>query len=180
MVTGSLSRRYARAFVQLGGENAKTLEKMGTELRTLAKAIAESPELAAALTNPAFPRSDRRKVIAAVLKKMKASKDTTTFAMLLLERDRFSIIPAVSREVDAMIDARAGRVIAEVVSATPLSASQLQQLQTSLEQISGKKVEIQKREDPELLGGVVAKLGDKLYDGSLRTQLRALRDGLTS
>jgi F-type H+-transporting ATPase subunit delta len=179
MVTGSLSRRYARAFVQIG-EGTKTLDKMGAELRALAKVMAESPELGVALTNPAFPRSDRRKVVVAVLKRLNASPDTTTFAMLLLERDRFAIIPAVAREVDAMIDARAGRVVAEVVSATPLSASQLQQLQASLEKISGKKVEIQKREDPALLGGVVAKLGDKLYDGSLRTQLRALRDELTS
>ena len=178
MVTGSLSRRYARAFVQIGvaGNN---LDVMGAELRSLAKALKDSPELGVTLTNPAFPRSDRRKVVAAVLARIGASASTRTFAMLLLERDRFSSVPAIAREVDAMIDARAGRVVAEVASATPLSANQLQQLQASLEKISGKQVDIRKREDPALLGGMTAKLGDTLYDGSLRSQLRALRDELT-
>ena len=88
MVTGSLSRRYARAFVQIGvaGNN---LDVMGAELRSLAKALKDSPELGVTLTNPAFPRSDRRKVVAAVLARIGASASTRTFAMLLLERDRF-------------------------------------------------------------------------------------------
>src|ERR1044071_6382500 len=83
------------------------------------------------------------------------------------------------REVDAMIEARAGRMMAEVTSARPLDAAQLTQITTALEKLSGKKVTVTKHEDPDLLGGVVAKLGDTVYDGSLRTQLRTLRDELT-
>ena len=67
---------------------------------------------------------------------------------------------------------------AEVVSATPLSPAQVTQITTVLEQLSGKKVTVVKREDPALLGGVVAKVGDLVYDGSLRSQLRALRDDM--
>jgi F-type H+-transporting ATPase subunit delta len=78
-----------------------------------------------------------------------------------------------------MIEAKAGRVSAEVTSARPLDPAQLSQITAALEKLSGKKVDVKRREDPELLGGVVAKVGDVVYDGSLRTQLRTLRDELT-
>jgi F-type H+-transporting ATPase subunit delta len=77
-----------------------------------------------------------------------------------------------------MIQAKSGRVTAEITSAQPLDAGQVQQITAALEKLSGKKVTIAKREDPELLGGVVAKIGDTVYDGSLRSQLRNLRDQL--
>ena len=78
-----------------------------------------------------------------------------------------------------MIEARAGRLAAEVTSARPLDDAQLSQITAALERVSGKKVSVTRREDPDLLGGVVAKLGDTVYDGSLRTQLRTLRDEFT-
>ena len=78
-----------------------------------------------------------------------------------------------------MIEAKAGRVSAEIVSAKPLDPSQLSQITATLEKLSGKKVSVTSRQDPDLLGGVVAKVGDTVYDGSLRTQLRNLRDELS-
>ena len=98
---------------------------------------------------------------------------------LLLDSERMSSLPAISRELDAMIEAKAGRVTAEVTSAKPLDPTQLTQITAALEKLSGKRVTISKREDPELLGGVVAKVGDTVYDGSLRTQLRTIRDELS-
>jgi F-type H+-transporting ATPase subunit delta len=179
MVTGSLSRRYARAFIQVG-EAQGSLEAMGKELASLAKAFQVSKELGEALSNPAFPRSDRRKILNAILAKVAASPATKTFVMLLLDKERVPSLPAISREVEAMIAQKSGRVTAEVVSAIPLAGAQLETLRTELEQLSGKKVDIQSKEDPALLGGVVAKVGDTVYDGSLRTQLRALRDSMVS
>jgi F-type H+-transporting ATPase subunit delta len=78
-----------------------------------------------------------------------------------------------------MIEEKAGRVQAEVTSATALTPAQLTAITAALEKLSGKKVVVEKKQDPELLGGVVAKVGDVVYDGSLRTQLRALRDQLS-
>jgi F-type H+-transporting ATPase subunit delta len=179
MVTGSLSRRYARAFVQIG-EAQGSLEAMGKELAQLAHAFAVSKELGETLNNPAFPRSDRRKILIAILTKIGASPATKTFVMLLLDKERVPSLPAISREVDTMIAQRSGRVTAEVTSATPLAAGQIETLRVELEALSGKKVDIEKKEDPALLGGVVAKVGDTVYDGSLRTQLRAMRDSMVS
>jgi F-type H+-transporting ATPase subunit delta len=177
MVTGSLARRYARAVIELGTEH-RNLEQIGAELRTLARAMHESAELVSSLTNPAIRRADRRKVIDALLQRIGASPHTKNLVYILLDGERLASLPAISREVDAMIEARSGRIAAEVTSAKPLDAAELAQITAALEQLSGKQVTVTRREDPSLLGGVVAKLGDRVYDGSLRTQLRTLRDEL--
>jgi len=178
VVTGSLARRYARAVLEIGTANGN-LDKIGADLRSLAKAMRESAELVTALTNPAIRRADRRRVIDGLLQRIGAELHTKNLVYLLLDGERLGSLEAISREVDAMIEAKAGRMSAEITSARPLDATQLSQIITSLEKLSGKKVAVTRREDPDLLGGVVAKLGDTVYDGSLRTQLRTLRDELT-
>jgi F-type H+-transporting ATPase subunit delta len=179
MVTGSLARRYARAVIEIGTANGN-LDKLGADLRSLAKAMHESAELVTALINPAIRRADRRRVLDALLDRIGAAPQMRNLVYLLLDGERLSSVEAISREVDAMIESRSGRMSAEVTSARPLDASQLSQIINALEKLSGKKVAVTRREDPELLGGVVAKLGDTIYDGSLRTQLRTLRDDLTT
>jgi len=178
MVTGSLARRYARAVLEIGTANGN-LDKIGADLRSMALAMHDSAELVTALTNPAIRRADRRRVIDALLQRIAAEPATKNLVYLLLDGERLSSLEAISREVGAMIEAKSGRTVAEVTSAKPLDAAELTQLTAVLERLSGKQVSITKREDPELLGGVVAKLGDTVYDGSLRTQLRTLRDELT-
>ncbi|HMG22243.1 MAG TPA: ATP synthase F1 subunit delta [Kofleriaceae bacterium] len=178
MVTGSLARRYARAIVSIGTANGN-LDKLGADLRSLAKAMHDSAELVTALTNPAIRRADRRRVIDGLLKRVGTEPYTRNLVYLLLDGERMASLAAISREVDAMIEAKAGRMLAEVTSARPLDAAQLTQITAALEKLSGKQVAVTKREDASLLGGVVAKLGDTVYDGSLRTQLRTLRDELT-
>ena len=178
MVTGSLARRYARAVVEIGTAN-HNLDKLGADLRALAGAMHTSAELITVLTNPAIRRADRRRVLDGLLTRVSATPHSRNLVYLLLDGERMASLAAISREVDAMIEARAGRVVADVTSARPLDAAQLSQITAALEKLSGKKVAVTKHEDPSLLGGVVAKLGDTVYDGSLRTQLHTLRDALT-
>ena len=178
MPSGSLSRRYAKAVIAIGQDHGN-LDQMGADLRSLAKAMHDSVELVTALTNPAIRRNDRRKVLDALLQRIGAQQQTKNLVYLLLDGERLSSVAGIAREVAAMIQAKGGHVTAEIVSARPLDATQLGQITVALERLSGKKVDVTKREDPELLGGVVAKVGDVVYDGSLRTQLRTLRDELT-
>ena len=174
MVSGSLARRYARAIMPL-----PALTAIASDLRSLAKALVESEELQTLLSNPAIRRGDRRKVIDGLLQRIGANPMTKNLVYLLLDGERMSSLAAISRELDAMIEAKAGRVSATITSAKPLDPGQVQQITAALEKLSGKKVEVTRKEDPNLLGGVVAKVGDTVYDGSLRTQLRTLRDELT-
>jgi F-type H+-transporting ATPase subunit delta len=178
VITGSLARRYAKAIFAIGVDT-KNLDKIGADLKSFAKAMHDPPELDTALTNPAIRRGERRRVIDALLDKIGAQPMVKNLVALLLDGERMASVPAISRALDAMIEARAGRVSAEIVSAKPLDAGQLSQITAALEKLSGKKVSVAKREDPELLGGVVAKVGDTVYDASLRTQLHNLRDELS-
>jgi F-type H+-transporting ATPase subunit delta len=173
-----LARRYAKAIFDIGSEQGG-LEKIGADLRTLAKAMHDSAELQSLLSNPAIRRADRRKVIDALLQRIGVVTATRNTIYLLLDGERLGSLPAISRELDRMIEAKAGRVAAEVVSAKPLDPSQLSQITATLEKLSGKKVSVATRQNPDLLGGVVARVGDTVYDGSLRTQLRNLRDELS-
>jgi len=177
MITGSLARRYARAVVQIG-DATKSLDKIGADLRAIANAFKTSDELVDVLSNPAVRRGDRRKVLDAIMTRIGGSPTSKNVVNLLLDHERLGSLPAISREVDAMIEAKAGRVTAEVTSAVELTPQQVAQITQTLERLSGKKVVLEKKKDPALLGGVVAKVGDVVYDGSVRAQLRALRDEL--
>jgi len=174
MASGSLARRYAKAVMGLANGHA-----VAGELRSLAKAMTDSVELVTVLTNPAIRRGDRRKVIDALLLLIGAQPNTKNLVYLLLDGERMSSIGGISRELDTMIEAKAGRVSATITSAKPLDASQISQITVALEALSGKKVDVVRKEDAALLAGVVAKVGDVVYDGSLRTQLRTLREELT-
>ncbi|ACY18540.1 ATP synthase F1 subunit delta [Haliangium ochraceum] len=177
MPAGSIARRYARALMSIGVEDG-TYEALGRQVGVLAGAMKTSDELTQTLSNPAFPRADRRRILSALLERIGASKTVENFVLLLLDRERMGVLPDIARELDRMIDERTGRISAEVVSAQPLNEAQTARIKETLEKISGKQVQLSKREDPELLGGVVAKLGDVVYDGSLRTQLNQMRESL--
>lgn len=178
MSAGSLPRRYAKALFGLATDK-KAVDKVGTDLRALRAAFTASSELGHVLGSTSHPRAVRRSIIDAILQKIHAHDLVKTFSHLLLDKERITRIPDISREIDAMIEEKAGRVQAEVISAQALTPAQLTAITHALEKLSGKKVVIEKKQDPELLGGVVAKVGDVVYDGSLRTQLRALRDQLS-
>jgi F-type H+-transporting ATPase subunit delta len=175
MIAGSLARRYARALLDIGIAKG-IFEQLGKDMDELAALYSGSRDLTEALTNPVFPMARRRAVLEAVLERTQASPITRNFALLLLDRERMPYMPAIARELRVMVDERAGRVRATVTSAQPLSAAHVASIQAALEKASGKKVLLDKREDPELLGGVVARVGDVVYDGSVRTQLERMRE----
>lgn len=177
MISGSLARRYARAVFSIGVDQGN-YEAIGREVADLARTMVGSPELTNALTNPVFSRDQRRRLLDRIMVRLGCSKITRNFGNLLLDRERIVALPDIARELARMIDDKANRVRATVTSARPLTPTQIERLQLSLEKLSGKQVEMQKQEDPALLGGVVAQVGDVLYDGSLRTQLARMRDSL--
>ncbi len=177
MIAGSLARRYARALMQIGLEQ-QSYERFGEELRSLAQAYKTSSELATVLSNPALSREDREKVLTALMQRLGMSEITVNFCRLLLERERVVALPDISRELDAMIDEQAGRVKAVITSAVPLSSAQQTAVLDVLEKLSGKTIFAETRHDPALLGGVIAQVGDQVYDGSLRTQLREMQQRL--
>jgi len=175
MIAGSLARRYARALLDIGIAKGNFVD-LGIEADELATLYSGSRDLTEALTNPVFAPSKRREVLEAVLEHTKASPVMRNFVLLLHERERIPYLPAIARELRTMVDERAGRVRATVTSVKALTPEQATQVQTALEKLSKKKVILDKKEDPDLIGGLVAKVGDVVYDGSIRTQLESMRE----
>ena len=168
MATGSLARRYARALMEIGTEDGN-YERIGRDVRNVATVLESSAELATVFTSPAFPHSERAQIMAAIIARLGACKVVVNFVKLLLDRQRMPALPAIARELEQMIDEKAGRVAAVITSAARLTADEQQKVIAAVEKLSGKKVKAEIRNDPEILGGVVCKVGDLVYDGSLRT-----------
>ena len=177
MLAGSLARRYAKAVMDLAVAKG-LVDRVGADLRALAAAYKAQPELAQVLANSSFARAARKAILDAVLLRTGAPELVKTTLALLLDKERLAYVPDISREIDAMIEARAGKVAAVVTSAVELTPPQVAQITAQLEKLSGKKIVLTRKVDPSLLGGVVARVGDVVYDGSARTQLATLRDQL--
>jgi F-type H+-transporting ATPase subunit delta len=176
---GSVARRYARALFGIGLDAGK-FEALGDELGELATLWNESDELRQALENPVFKPTEKRAVLQTILPKIAPTPEVQRFVLLLLERRRIMLLPAIARAYRDLTDAHVGRVRAEVTSAQELSPATLDRVRRSLEQRTGKKVIIKSTVDPELIGGVVARVGDLVLDGSVRTQLEDLRSRLVN
>ncbi|MEA2698589.1 MAG: F-type H+-transporting ATPase subunit delta [Myxococcales bacterium] len=176
-LSGSVGRRYARALFQIGVDRG-TFERLGEELAQLADLFQSSTELRQTLENPVFRPSDKRAILEKILPRVTPTIEVQRFVLLLLERRRIVALPAIARAYRELVDQHTGRVRAAVVSAQPLGAGDLDRVRQSLERRTGKKVLIEASVDPALIGGVVARVGDLVLDGSVRTQLASLREKL--
>jgi F-type H+-transporting ATPase subunit delta len=176
-LAGSVARRYARALFQIGVD-AGTVEALGQELSDLADLFQQSVELRQTLVNPVFKPSEKKAILDRLLPRVTPSPIVQRFAALILDRGRISLLPALARAYRELSDAHAGRVRAVVTSAVPLGASDLERVRRSLERRTKKKVMLEAQVDPSLIGGLVARVGDLVLDGSVRTQLETLRDKL--
>jgi F-type H+-transporting ATPase subunit delta len=176
-LSGSVSRRYARALFSIGVDRAN-FELLGEELEAFGALWAGSAELRQALENPVFKPSEKRAVLQGLLPRVTPTADVQRFLLPLLERRRISAVPNIARAYREMADLHTGRVRAHVTSAQPLGPAEVERVRQSLERRTGKKVILEATVDPALIGGLIARVGDLVLDGSVRTQLGSLRDKL--
>lgn len=174
---GPVAKRYARALLELGVEkgNYALLQK---QLRELAGLYEGSPELRAILTNPSVSVAERRKVVETIAARSMWNPFVKNFALLLLDNDRFDHVTGIADELDQLVDTHAGNVRAQVTTAQPLKDSQVAVIKGAIAKLTGKNVLLETSVDPEILGGVVTRVGNTLYDGSVRTQLETLRESI--
>lgn len=175
MIQASLARRYAKALLMIGLED-KTLETLEAELSAFDKTVLGSQEMRDVLADPTVLPSNKMKILKGVLAAMGMSEVVNNFLMLLAEKGRLVAFPEIFREFRRLADEHAGKAMAVVTSAAPLADGVKSDLVEKLSKLSGRKVELTQRVDPDLLGGMVAEIGGVIYDGSLRTQLKQLRD----
>jgi F-type H+-transporting ATPase subunit delta len=172
-LAGSVARRYAKALFELAVDKGN-FEAVGQELENLAHLYAESRELRQTLENPVFKLSQKRKIVEGVLAQVVQSPVVRNFVLLLTERSRIAALPLIARAYQELTDRQLGRVRAVVTSAKPLDMVTEGEIQRALEKRTGKKVVMKSEVDPSLIGGVVARVGDLVLDGSLRTRLASI------
>ena len=173
-----VARRYAQALADVTeprGDQGHALE----ELRELCRVMRESPALREAFVSPAVGRGQKEALLAAVLQRAKFAKTTENFLRVLLRNERLAHLPEITDEFAAELDRRQNVAVIEVCAARALGEEEKQELERRFEQLTSRKVRISYREDKDLIGGVVARWGSEVYDGSIRTQLRTLRDQLS-
>ena len=177
MINQILAKRYAKALLTLGREDGN-YEKYGEELSQFVAFWEGTPEFADAASNPLYAKENRKIICSAVVDKMGFSPVFKSLLDLMLEKNRLSIIPEVRSLYRKLLDELAKISRAKVASATPLSAEAVEAIKASLEKATGGSVVIEAEVDPELIGGVVARVGDLVLDGSVRSQLASIKETL--
>jgi len=172
-----LARRYAKALFSLGRQENK-YEAYSEALSAIAALYAESPEVGESLTNPLFPLEARKKVMAAVAQATKADTILAAFLNLLVEKQRAGILPDIAHEMQVMVDGAQNISHGTLVSAIELDSALQEKVQATLEKITGNKVILETEVDPTIIGGIIAKVGDLVLDGSIKTQLNGLKESI--
>jgi len=178
MAQSAAARRYAKALFAIARQRDCVVPLRG-ELTALCELLAQSPALGEVLLQPLHPAAARRAVLNGVAGRLQSSALLRDFCAYLIDRRRLIDLKAIADEFAQMAEAAAGRCTAQITSAAPLSPAQQQRLRAALSARTGREVTLEIEVDDALIGGLVAQVGDSVFDGSLRTRLQRLRAGLS-
>jgi F-type H+-transporting ATPase subunit delta len=174
---GGVSRRYAKALSEVAAEKG-VLESVGRDLHTIAGLFKQNREATSFFANPGIPLADKRRVLQSLAERAGIQPLSANFLGLILEKRRLLYLPEIVLAYEELTDERLNRAKATVISAAPLPEPTLEGLRARLGMATGKEVYLETRIDSDIMGGVVAQVGSTIYDGSLRTQLRRMREQL--
>ena len=177
MKSASLQYANALADVALAQGAAEPAVK---QLSDFAAVYADSAELRNVLASPSVPMDGKHSVIEKIAARLGVSKIIRNFLFVIADHHRTHILPEIIASFQEVIRQRQGVAEAEITSAVELGAKQKTELAKTLAQITGKKIETKYSLDPALLGGAVVRIGDTIYDGSVRTRLNELRSRLVA
>jgi len=172
-IQASLAGRYALALFELA-KDGKQIEAVGESLSGLRQALRDSKELNELVTSPLIDRAQKLKAIDAVALQMKLDPLTRNFLGVLAQNRRLSQLDAVARAYNLLSARHRGEVTAEVTSARALDADQVNAIKQNLRARMGRDIAVDLHVDPDILGGLVVKIGSQQIDGSIRTKLNNL------
>jgi len=176
LISQAVARRYAKALLAIGRED-NNFEKYGEGLAVFAELMARK-DLTEALTNPIYPFAIRRQVLDAVLEKISPSQVVKNLLGLLMDKGRINLVEFINSYYQKLVDEVNNIERATVVTATSLPESLHEQVKKILEEMTGKTILLEIEQDPEIIGGIVAHVGDLTLDGSVKTQLKNLKESL--
>jgi F-type H+-transporting ATPase subunit delta len=175
----AIANRYARALADVVAQTGDYRRVQG-ELQDFAEVYAESADLRDVLRTPAVAPPDRRRVLEAILRRLGTSTISGNFLRVLLDNYRLALLEEIMEAFQKMANERLGVARVEIASATELSEAERGTLTTRFEALTQKRVEVDFRVDRNLLGGIEARIGSTVYDGSVRGHLERIRERLTA
>jgi F-type H+-transporting ATPase subunit delta len=178
MADDAIPRRFARAFLDLAVETKQVDPLLADLRRVLQAAQLDDGALIKTLSNPMFDRDERRGALAAVLAKVSVQPLVRNLVGVMLDKGRFGYFPQVVRFYESMADEAAGRERVVVETADALSPALMAEIREAMQRVTGKVVALETRVNPHLIGGMVARVGDKVYDASIRSRLEDIRQQL--
>ena len=179
MSVETVARRYATALVDVVTKNGDA-QSVQTELKTWEQMMTSNSDLLQVFGSPAIAHHNKEKVLENLLERAKPSKTTANFLRVLLRNNRLTEISQINERFISVLEERSGGISAEVTSARPLSDAEKQELQVSLEKLTGKRVSTNFETDEQIIGGVITRIGSTVYDSSIKTKLEELKEQLVS
>ena len=178
MTSQVIAKRYAKALFEVAKDDGK-LKAYGDEIADIAKLLADNHELKQALLNPAIGVIEKKDLWSAILKRLELAPMSYNFLMVLMDHSRLSQLNGVVASYFELLDEDQGIKRATVKTAVPLKEDMLQRLTKSLEALAKARIIVDVKEDPSLIGGLTAQIGDLVFDGSVKNELARLKDSLT-
>ena len=178
MSVQTMARRYAAALADVALERGEAKE-VQAELAQWEEMIQSTPNLLEVLRNPTVALEQKRALLNKLIERAKPRQTTVNFLKVLLQNQRLTDLGEINRKFAETLDERAGMVAATVTTARAVPDSSQQQLHAKLTGMTGKKVRVDFATDPDLLGGIVTRIGSTVYDGSVRNQLQMIKEKMS-
>jgi F-type H+-transporting ATPase subunit delta len=183
MIPGALARRYARALFDLGTSPMQR-DKFNKDMAAIVEFVRNKDEagtpVLSVLAAERFPVSERKRLMSTIASRVGADALVLKFLGHVLERGRGLGIPDIARAYQRLADDAMGRVQAHITSAAPLPPEGMARIKNALAKATGKTIVATQSVDPELIGGIVVKVGSYVIDGSVRNTLAQLKSSLRS
>ena len=175
MSDSRISKRYAGALFSIGQEDG-SYATYGRELEDFKDFFINNVDFGNAISNPIYKLEERKNVLKFVLGKSNFSNLVKNFLNLLLDKNRIDCVEAIADKYAMLTDEASNIAHAEIITARPLQDEILQKVVASLKEMTSKNIKSEVKEDPELIGGIVVKIGDLVLDGSVKAQLEGLKE----
>ena len=171
--------RYARSLLDVAVADSSA-EEAGRGLAEFAGVLAAHKDLRRAFQNPAVPVAAKVGLAEAVVEKLGAGILVNRLLRMLVERNRFALLPDILSRYQERLLAHQRVVHAEITTSEPVTPEQLAALEQRVSTLTGQRVTMSAGTDPSIIGGLVARIGSTVYDGSIATQLRKMRAQLAA
>lgn len=170
MIKETVARKYARALMELAKEDGKE-EQYGKEVLSFSAMLKNDKSLWNFFVGPSGSLENKKTALEEILSNLKFSKVVKNFLRLLMDKERLSFIGDIAEIYNSLLDQAEGRVKAKIISAVPLSKTELNNIIKGLSTVVGKKIVADVNIDPSIIGGIISHVGGLVFDGSIKTQL---------